>query len=150
MWPNLQSPVDLIIFSEEILNGKLPFLCIVFSNFLVSNFSEKHWIPNGFSKSSCTHDVTRTYIRHSENYHYVFWTSHVRSIYVPCPGGHNIKKGDGLGSSVFILDCEFLTSSFRSSRPEVFYKKVFLKISQNLQENICARVFFLAKSQVET
>ena len=29
----------------------------------------------------------------------------------------------------------------RSSRPEVFYKKVFLKISQNLQENTCARIF---------
>ena len=32
----------------------------------------------------------------------------------------------------------------RSSRPEVFLKKVFLEISQNLQENICARVSFLA------
>ena len=29
----------------------------------------------------------------------------------------------------------------RSSRPEVFYEKVFLKISQNLQENTCARIF---------
>ena len=28
----------------------------------------------------------------------------------------------------------------RSSRPEVFLKKVFLKISQNSQENTCARV----------
>ena len=31
---------------------------------------------------------------------------------------------------------------FRSSRAEVFWKKVFLKISQNSQENIFARVFF--------
>ena len=36
---------------------------------------------------------------------------------------------------------------FRSSRPEVFCKKVFLKISQNPQENICARVTFLIKLQ---
>ena len=36
-------------------------------------------------------------------------------------------------------------SLFRSSRPAV--KKVFLKISQNLKENICARVSFLIKLQ---
>ena len=31
---------------------------------------------------------------------------------------------------------------------EVFYKKVFLKISQNSQENTCAGVSFLIKLQV--
>ena len=35
----------------------------------------------------------------------------------------------------------------RSSRPEVFCKKVFLGISQNSQENTCARVSFLIKLQ---
>ena len=35
----------------------------------------------------------------------------------------------------------------RSSRPEVFCKKVFLQISQNSQENTCARVHFLIKFQ---
>ena len=35
----------------------------------------------------------------------------------------------------------------RSSCPEVFCKKVFLEISQNSQENICARVPFLIKLQ---
>ena len=29
MWPNLQSPADLVTFTEEILNGKLRFLCSV-------------------------------------------------------------------------------------------------------------------------
>ena len=33
----------------------------------------------------------------------------------------------------------------RSSRSEVFFKKVFLKISQNSQENNCARVSFSIK-----
>ena len=33
-------------------------------------------------------------------------------------------------------------TGFRSSRPEVLYKKVFLKISQNSQENTCAAVSF--------
>ena len=38
---------------------------------------------------------------------------------------------------------------FRSSRPEVFYKKLFLEISQNSLENTCARVSFLVKLQVQ-
>ena len=29
MWPNLQFPADLVLFTEEILNGKLRFLCSV-------------------------------------------------------------------------------------------------------------------------
>ena len=36
---------------------------------------------------------------------------------------------------------------FRSSRPKVFCKKVFLEILQNSQENTCARVCFLIKLQ---
>ena len=35
----------------------------------------------------------------------------------------------------------------RSSRPDAFCEKVFLEISQNLQENTCARVSFLIKLQ---
>ena len=27
MWPNPQLPVDLVTFTEDILNGKLNFLC---------------------------------------------------------------------------------------------------------------------------
>ena len=38
---------------------------------------------------------------------------------------------------------------FRSSRPEMFCKKLFLEISQNSQENICARAFLLLKLQVK-
>ena len=37
------------------------------------------------------------------------------------------------------------SSRFRSSRPGRSVKKVFLKISQNSQENTCARVSFLIK-----
>ena len=29
MWPNPQFPADLVTFTEEIINGKLHFLCIV-------------------------------------------------------------------------------------------------------------------------
>ena len=39
MWPNPQFPVDLVIFTEEILNGKLHFLCSAIR--LATN--EKSW-----------------------------------------------------------------------------------------------------------
>ena len=32
--------------------------------------------------------------------------------------------------------------TYISSHPEVFYKKEFLKVSQNSQENSCAELFF--------
>ena len=37
MWPNPQGPADLVTFNEEILNGKLYFLCNVKSIFEFSN-----------------------------------------------------------------------------------------------------------------
>ena len=48
------------------------------------------------------------------------------------------------------IDCQFIWDSscqipvqnIKSSHPEVFCKKVFLKNSQNLQENTCAGVSF--------
>ena len=39
------------------------------------------------------------------------------------------------------------TFMFRSSRPEVTVKRVFSEISQNSQENACAKVSFLIKLQ---
>ena len=42
-----------------------------------------------------------------------------------------------------VLDCYNNLVTVRSSRPEVVCKKVFLEISQNSQENSCARVSFL-------
>ena len=38
-------------------------------------------------------------------------------------------------------------TSAGSSRPEVFWKKVFLELSQNSQENTCAGASFLIKLQ---
>ena len=48
---------------------------------------------------------------------------------------------------MFCLIVHSTNSNFRSSRPEVFCKKVLLKISQNSQESTCARVFFIIKLQ---
>ena len=51
----------------------------------------------------------------------------------------------------FEININSLIKSFfymtRSSRPDVFCEKVFLEISQNSQENTCARVSFLIKLQ---
>ena len=49
MWPNPQFTADLIIFTEEILNGKLDFLCSVDQNFIVEVYSESYQI----SKMAC-------------------------------------------------------------------------------------------------
>ena len=46
-------------------------------------------------------------------------------------------------------DREITVTKHRSIRPEVFGKKGVLRISQNSQENICARVSFLIKLQVQ-
>ena len=35
MWPNPKETAELITFTEEILNGKIDFLCIVFSSLLI-------------------------------------------------------------------------------------------------------------------
>ena len=48
---------------------------------------------------------------------------------------------------VTLSDKNGLTVFYRSSCPDVFCKKVFLEISQNSQENTCARVSFLIKLQ---
>ena len=39
MWPNPQKTTDLVTFTEEILNGKLHFLCSVFSGKVLSKKS---------------------------------------------------------------------------------------------------------------
>ena len=46
MWPDPQSPVDLVTFTEEILNGKLHFLCseTLFSNELKIRFKATLYI----------------------------------------------------------------------------------------------------------
>ena len=41
-----------------------------------------------------------------------------------------------------VADLSKRIGSVRSNRPEEFYKKVFLEISQNSQENICVGVSF--------
>ena len=50
-WPNLQFPVDLVTFTEEILNGKFYFLCSAIFTYLVNlaDFWEFENVPNTFS-----------------------------------------------------------------------------------------------------
>ena len=46
-----------------------------------------------------------------------------------------------------VYDRTFLWK-YRGSLPEVFFKKVFLEISQNSQESTCARVFLLINNRL--
>ena len=49
MWPNLQETADLIFFAEEILNGKLYFLCSdTITN--ANSFTAMHVTPAFFCK----------------------------------------------------------------------------------------------------
>ena len=40
MWPNPQGAVHMVRFTAEILNGKLRFLCSVYSSFKYSWYAE--------------------------------------------------------------------------------------------------------------
>ena len=52
---------------------------------------------------------------------------------------------------IFIIFVIFrFLESYRSSSPEVFYKKCVLKYFENSQENTCARVSFLIMLQTKT
>ena len=65
-----------------------------------------------------------------------------------------IKCLHWIGRSILSLDFKqprqtsYSNRYFRSSRPEVFYRNVFLEILQKSQENTCARVSFLIKLQL--
>ena len=39
MWSNAQFPADLVTFTEEILNGKLHFLCSAYIHIAIAWFS---------------------------------------------------------------------------------------------------------------
>ena len=41
MWPNPQFPADMVTFTEEIINGKLHFLCSEFFLFFLTAFLDE-------------------------------------------------------------------------------------------------------------
>ena len=44
MWPNTQETADLVTFTEEILNGKLQFLCSKYNKKIFGIFGNWSWI----------------------------------------------------------------------------------------------------------
>ena len=44
MWPNLQETADSVTFTEEILSGKLHFLCGAIFETAVDNETKIHWL----------------------------------------------------------------------------------------------------------
>ena len=61
MWPNPQLSTDLVKFTEEVLNGKLPFLCIV-------TFSEKEFVFSTFFSVSGNTNTTFDELRLEDIY----------------------------------------------------------------------------------
>ena len=86
MWPNPQETADLVTFTEDILNGKLHFLCS-------AGFSpaQQTCFAGEFSKlgpSKCKNEVSSTLIRNSLSYYlnavtgFVFFYSSGKHCYV--------------------------------------------------------------------
>ena len=66
---------------------------------------------------------------------------------------HEIGFSNFLRFIVFTILVSFYEVKFdmyRSRHPEVFFKKVFLEILQNLEEKACVGVSFLMKLQAST
>ena len=83
-----------------------------------------------FSKSTCTNVPWKRLIQ-SHAHNKVAWRYHHMVLLKCC-------------NDILLLR---VVSTDRSSRLEVFCKKVFIEISQNLQKNTCGRVSFLMELQ---
>ena len=65
MWPNSQGTADLVTFTQEILNGKLHFLCSVMlflENFICNNFRRLFISNYYFSDYSIYYDTKQNAI----------------------------------------------------------------------------------------
>ena len=54
MWPNPQETADLVVFTEEILNGKLQFLCYGARDISVKHRVFKVLYSNKWANKKCT------------------------------------------------------------------------------------------------
>ena len=132
MWPNPQFPTDLVTFIEEIRNGKLQFLCSAGKVALAIH------IVNNISCITCAWALYKT-ISNSN----IHLSKLVRTH--PSPTAI-IKQRDFFqqlsvslkGVFQFIFLTEAATGGFLE-------EKEFWEISQNSQENTCARDSFLIK-----
>ena len=64
MWPNPQFSADLVTFTEEILNGKLHFLCSVSWNYF-SGFGKKFAKSHNFFYAKIS-DNNRSYMGYDQ------------------------------------------------------------------------------------
>ena len=59
MWPDRQETADLVTFTEEILNEKLHFLCIVHRNNTQTLATEVYRMNNNLSQSILSDTFTK-------------------------------------------------------------------------------------------
>ena len=76
MWPNPQCPADLVTFTEEILYGKLHFLCSDSLSFKDS--SPNSWYNFTFEVLLIAPDIMQRYIGQFQFYltNWNFWVDH--------------------------------------------------------------------------
>ena len=60
MWPNLQFSAALVIYTEEILNSKLHFLCSVYLHYY-NVYDHKTWQDDNLPQLLFTHKVKWPY-----------------------------------------------------------------------------------------
>ena len=76
MWPNPQETADLVTFTEEILNRKLHFLCIMYTVQMVENTDQKNSKYGSFLQSKPSFQYNSAASSSKEEVIYnVFWRS---------------------------------------------------------------------------
>ena len=76
MWPNLQFPADLVTFTEEILYGKLYFLCSIYYRGVFRT------LPNIYSKASLQKLLTtkNCYLQSDLPVAYMLYSGHLKIV----------------------------------------------------------------------
>ena len=121
MWPNPQ-----VTFTEEILNGKLHFLCSVIS----------YWLYIIYIHS---YHILSLLIKTRNSFYVILVSLHKCSI-----SKQTVRILCGSDKLVVTHLPPATWQWFRSSHRRCSGKKVFLEISQNSEENNCTRASFQA------
>ena len=105
-------------------------------------------------RNKSLHDVLSTFLKQVGFFFRDFSLYWFQNAFIFVPSGSTVKSPINSVFSYFLLYVSNAlpvsprwVATFRNSSPEVSLKKLFLEISQNSQENTCARVSFLTKLQ---
>ena len=139
MWPNPHFPTDLVTFIEEILNGKLHFLCSVrYGRVLTLFLQEKRDnLPLPLMSCESWMFMKENPNRKKSNIKRTFSDQIYKSLVETIPHCSLIKERSA--------NAQYRTvtlSGWQKQPPEVFHKKLFVKIVQYPQESKYVAVSF--------